>query len=345
MIKASVLSNLIKTRGGMEEILLHTGQHYDVNMSEVFFDEMQIPQPKYNLGIQGLSHGAMTGRMLEKIETVLIKEKPDGVVVYGDTNSTLSGALAAKKLPIKIIHIEAGLRSFNLKMPEEINRILVDRISDLLLCPTDAAVENLKREGFGNFGSKIVKSGDIMKDAVALYSDISDKKSNICGTLNLDRNNFVLATVHRQENTDDMDNLKSIFNGLEAINEKYQVVIPLHPRTQKIMGENNIDHNLTAISPVGYLDMLQLLKNCKMVITDSGGLQKEAYFNKKHCIIARAETEWVELVENGFAEIVDSDPHKMMAAFETFDTKKSDFSLNLFGDKVGETIYNEIKTL
>lgn len=345
MIKAAVLSNRIKKRGEIDEILLHTGQHYDTNMSTVFFDEMQIPKPKYNLQIQGLTHGAMTGRMLEEIEKVLLKEKPDGVVVYGDTNSTVAGALAAKKLDLKVVHVEAGLRSFNMKMPEEINRILTDRISDLLLCPTDTAVENLRREGFGHFGSKVVKCGDIMKDAVALYGQISDQKSHILKSNGLARDEFVLATVHRQENTDNWNNLRNIIEGLDAIHEKYQVIMPLHPRTQKVIEKNKIAHRFTTIEPVGYLDMLQLLKNCKMVITDSGGLQKEAYFNKKHSIIAREETEWTELVENGFAEVVGSNTDKMITAFEAFSTKKSDFSINLYGNNVGEKIYTEILNL
>ena len=341
-VKAAVLSRVIASHNKIEEVIIHTGQHYDVNMSSVFFKEMEIPEPKYNLAINGLNHGAMTGQMLEKIETILIDEKPDAVVIYGDTNSTIAGALAAKKLHIKVIHIEAGLRSFNMEMPEEINRILTDRISDLLLCPTDTAIENLNNEGFNTLNIKIIKSGDIMKDAVIYYSKTSASKSTIIKDLNLEKNDFVLATIHRQENTDDLEKLKSIFEGLEEISKIKKVVLPLHPRTKIILEKHNLNYNLTFIEPVGYFDMLELLKNCNLVITDSGGLQKEAYFNKKHCIIAREETEWVELVKNNFAIIIGSDKYKMITAFDNFQNVNNDFSKNLYGNKVGETIHKEI---
>lgn len=344
-VKAAVLSRVILNHSEIEEVIVHTGQHYDANMSAVFFDEMQIPKPKYNLDINGLGHGAMTGQMLLKIEEVLEIEKPDFIVVYGDTNSTLAGALAAKKMHIKVVHVEAGLRSFNMNMPEEINRILTDRISDLLLCPTDTAVKNLEIEGFENMPSKVVKSGDIMLDAVQFYSKTSSERSSIISDLNLKSNEFVLATIHRQENTDSIQNLKAIFEGLEEINKLKKVIIPIHPRTKAILEKNKLNYSITMIDPVGYFDMLELLKNCDLVITDSGGLQKEAFFNKKHCIIAREETEWVELVDNGFAKIVDSDTHKMLAAFDTFQNKKSDFEMDLFGSNVGEKIYSEILKL
>lgn len=344
-VKAAVLSRVIKKYNNLEEVIIHTGQHYDANMSAIFFDEMNIPKPKYNLDINGLSHGAMTGQMLAEIEKVLEIEKPDLVVIYGDTNSTLAGALAAKKMHIKIAHIEAGLRSFNMKMPEEVNRILTDRISDLLLCPTDTAIDNLQNEGFNNIPSKIVKCGDIMKDAVEFYSKKSKEKSSIITDLQLKKNEFVLATIHRQENTDDISNLKSIFEGLEKINETKQVIIPLHPRTKSILDKNNLSYNITIIEPVGYFDMLELLKNCNLVVTDSGGIQKEAFFNEKHCIIAREETEWVELITNGFGKIIGSDSNKMCAAFEEFENSKIDFSINLFGNNVGEKIHSEIVNL
>jgi len=344
-VKAAVLSRVISNHNGIKEIIIHTGQHYDTNMSTVFFDEMEIPKPKYNLAINGLSHGAMTGQMLEKIEQVLLNEKPDAVVIYGDTNSTIAGALAAKKLHIKVIHIEAGLRSFNMEMPEEINRILTDRISNLLLCPTDTAIENLHNEGYKNLPIKIVKSGDIMKDAVLYYSKTSAKKSNLIKELSLVKNEFVLATIHRQENTDDIDKLKSIFEGFEEISNFKKVVIPLHPRTKQILENNKLNYNITFIDPIGYFDMLELLKNCNLVITDSGGIQKEAYFNKKHCIIAREETEWVELVTNGFATIIGSNKNKMMTAFNNYQNSNADFSKNLYGNNVGETIYQEITSL
>jgi UDP-GlcNAc3NAcA epimerase len=342
-IKAAVLSRVIAKYNSIEEIIIHTGQHYDTNMSEVFFTDMDIPKPKYNLAINGLGHGAMTGQMLEKIETILLKEKPDAIVVFGDTNSTIAGALAAKKLHIKVIHIEAGLRSFNMEMPEEINRILTDRISDLLLCPTDTAINNLHKEGYKNSPIKMVKSGDIMKDAVLYYSRTSAEKSDIIKNLNLSNDDFVLATIHRQENTDDLHKLKSIFEGLEEISKIQPVVLPLHPRTKQILEKHQLKYNIVFIEPVGYFDMLELLKNCNLVITDSGGLQKEAYFNKKHCIIAREETEWVELVTNGFASIIGNDKNKMLQAFNSFQKLKSDFSKNLYGNNVGETTYKEIK--
>ena len=344
-VKAAVLSRIISKHHVIEEVIVHTGQHYDVNMSNIFFKEMDIPNPKYNLEIYGLSHGAMTGQMLLKIEEILLLEKPELVVVYGDTNSTISGALAAKKMNIKVVHIEAGLRSFNMKMPEEINRVLTDRISDLLLCPTDTAIDNLEKEGFNNLPAKVVKCGDIMKDAVEFYGEISEKKSSIISRLNLAQNEFVLATIHRQENTDSIENLKSIFEGLEIINKKKQVVIPLHPRTKAILEKYNLSFNITFIEPVGYFDMLELLKNCNLVITDSGGLQKEAFFNKKHCIIAREETEWVELVSNGFAEIVGSSKDKMINAFESFQNTSVNFEMNLYGNQVGEKIHTEILKL
>lgn len=344
-VKAAVLSRIISKYDNVEEIIIHTGQHYDSNMSAVFFEEMEIPNPKYNLAINGMGHGAMTGQMLLKIEEVLLKEKPDLVVVYGDTNSTLAGALAAKKMDIKVVHVEAGLRSFNMKMPEEVNRIVTDRIADLLICPTDTAVENLENEGFSNLPNVVVNCGDIMKDAVEFYGKISNEKSTIISNLNLKQNEFVLATIHRQENTDSIENLKSIFEGLEKIHTEKKVVIPLHPRTKSILEKNNLNYNISVVDPVGYFDMLELLKNCNLVITDSGGLQKEAFFNRKHCIIAREETEWVELVSNNFAKIVGSNTDKMIEAFESFQNSKANFEVELYGNMVGEKIYKEILNL
>ncbi len=341
-VKAAVLSRVIASHNEIEEVIVHTGQHFDANMSTIFFMEMEIPKPKYNLDINGLGHGAMTGQMLEKIEEVLIDEEPQAVVIYGDTNSTIAGALAAKKLDIKVVHIEAGLRSYNMKMPEEVNRILTDRISDLLLCPTDTAIHNLSKEGFSNFNTKIVKCGDIMKDAVEFYSKTAAIKSSVIEELCLKNNEFVLATIHRQENTDNIVRLKSIFKGLEQINKRYKVILPLHPRTRKILEKHRLKYDITLTDPVGYFDMLQLLKYCKMVVTDSGGLQKEAFFKKKHCIITRDETEWIELVENKFANIVGVDTDKMMKAFYNFENSTADFSMNLYGNKVGEKVYTEI---
>ncbi|MGY6650457.1 non-hydrolyzing UDP-N-acetylglucosamine 2-epimerase [Wenyingzhuangia sp. IMCC45574] len=344
-VKAAVLSRVITSYQEIEEVIVHTGQHYDANMSAVFFDEMNIPHPKYNLDINGLGHGAMTGQMLERIEEVLVNEKPDGVVIYGDTNSTLAGALAAQKLGIKVVHIEAGLRSYNMSMPEEVNRILTDRISSLLVCPTDTAITNLKKEGFEHHDIKIVKSGDIMKDAVTYYSELSKEKATVLQDYNLTKGEFVLGTIHRQENTDDLAVLEGIFDGLSQIHQEKQVVMPLHPRTKAVLEKQNLSYPITFIDPVGYFDMLALLKNCELVVTDSGGLQKEAFFNQKPCLIARKETEWVELVTNGYAALVGGDAKKMLTLYKEFTTKELDFSLPLYGNEVGEEIYKEIKIL
>lgn len=327
-IKAATLSRQFQLLG-IEELIVHTGQHFDANMSDVFFEEMEIPKPAYQLDIHGLMHGAMTGRMLEGIEKILLKEKPDGVLVYGDTNSTLAGALAASKLHIPIIHIEAGLRSYNMEMPEEINRILTDRISNVLFCPTDAAVNNLKLEGFDNFPIQIIKNGDVMQDAAIYYAAKAEQKSKILNRISFPE--FVLVTIHRQENTDSLENLKNIVSGLNEINRQIPVVIPLHPRTRNILTQLNIVPEFTLIDPVSYFDMIMLLKSCKLVITDSGGVQKEAFFFGKHCITLREQTEWVELVENGFNILTGSDSVKLKTAFEVFDTKQSDFSIDLYG--------------
>lgn len=344
-VKAAVLSRIIADKQEFSEVIIHTGQHFDANMSAVFFSEMDIPKPKYNFNINGITHGAMTGRMLEKIEEVLLLEKPSIVVVYGDTNSTLAGALAAKKLGIKLVHVEAGLRSFNMAMPEEVNRILTDRIADLLFCPTQRAVSNLKNEGFENFNAKIELCGDIMSDSVSFYSQLSASRSKIIDRLKLDQKSFVLATIHRQENTDNPEILRSIIDGLNDISEATLVVFPMHPRTKVQLEKYNITFKGLAIDPIGYFDMLQLLKNCLLVITDSGGLQKEAYFNEKPSLIAREETEWLELVSKGYASIVGSDSEKMKKEFNRFTKEKPEFSTGLYGENVGSTIYESIKDL
>jgi UDP-GlcNAc3NAcA epimerase len=327
-IKAATVSRQFQLLG-IEEKLIHTGQHFDANMSEVFFEEMEIPKPAYQLDIHGLKHGAMTGRMLEGIEEILIQEKPDGVLVYGDTNSTLAGALAASKLHIPVIHVEAGLRSFNMGMPEEINRILTDRISTLLFCPTDTAVENLKREGFESMQVKIFKTGDVMQDAAIYYAAKAEQKSDILKKIGLPE--FVLATIHRQENTDSPRKLRDIIAGLNEINRQVPVLVPIHPRTRNILTQMNIRPEFTLIDPIGYFDMIMLLKNCELVITDSGGVQKEAFFFAKHCITLREQTEWVELVENGFNLLVGCDSVKLKEAFDFLKIKKSDFSIDLYG--------------
>ena len=344
-VKAAVLSRIIRDKQEFSEIIIHTGQHFDANMSEVFFKEMEIPKPKYNFDINGVTHGAMTGRMLEKIEEVLLIEKPTLVVVYGDTNSTLAGALAAKKLGIKLVHVEAGLRSFNIAMPEEVNRILTDRMADLLFCPTQTAVSNLNKEGFQNFNAKIELCGDIMCDSVSYYSQLSASRSDIIERLRLEQKTFVLATIHRQENTDSPENLRSIIEGLNDISKTSLVVLPMHPRTKKLLEKYKISFKGLTIDPVGYFDILQLLKYCVLVITDSGGLQKEAYFNEKPCLIAREETEWVELVSEGYASIVGSDSEKMLHEYKRFLAKKPEFKLGLYGENVGLSIYESIKGL
>lgn len=328
-VKAATLSRQFQLYG-VDEKIIHTGQHFDANMSDVFFEEMEIPKPAYNLDIHGVSHGAMTGRMLEGIEKILLDEKPDGVLVFGDTNSTLAGALAASKLHIPVIHVEAGLRSFNMRMPEEINRILTDRISSMLLCPTETAKQNLKNEGFDNFKIKIVKNGDVMQDAAIFYAEKAEQKSNILSKIN--RKRFILATIHRQENTDSVENLQGIVIALNKINKQTPVIVPLHPRTKNILKEKNITPEFDIIDPVGYFDMIMLLKNCELVITDSGGVQKEAFFFGKNCITMREETEWIELVENGFNIITGSNSQKILAAYEQSLKKTSDFSINLYGN-------------
>ena len=339
-IKAATLSRQFKLLG-IEEKIIHTGQHFDANMSEIFFDEMEIPKPAYQLDIHGVSHGAMTGRMLEGIEKILMTEKLDGVLVYGDTNSTLAGALAAAKLHIPVIHVEAGLRSFNMDMPEEINRILTDRISNALFCPTDTAVNNLMREGFDIMPIQIIKNGDVMQDAAMYYADKAQLKSDIIRKAGL--NKFVLATIHRQENTDNPENLKNIIEGLNAIHKEIPVVVPMHPRTRNILAQNYQLPDFTIIDPVGYFDMIMLLKSCEMVITDSGGVQKEAFFFAKHCITLREQTEWVELVDKGFNLLVGSDIDKLRDAFDFFRNKQSDFSIDLYGNgKAAEMAAAEI---
>lgn len=302
-VKAAALSRQL-SRHNISEVIVHTGQHFDENMAEIFFRQMEIPQPKYNLGIHSLSHGAMTGRMLEEIEKVLLAENPDILVVFGDTNSTLAGALAASKLHIPVAHVEAGLRSFNMGMPEEINRILTDRISDLLFCPTETAVKNLEQEGFEIFKNKIINSGDVMYDVALYYSKVSAQHSSVIGDLNIADKPFLLATFHRQENTDDLEKLGSVINAFNELSGKYEIVFPIHPRTRKIIERENLKLNFTPLDPVGYFDMVELLKHCSFVITDSGGLQKEAFFFKKHCLVIRDETEWTELVDLGYNFIV-----------------------------------------
>jgi UDP-GlcNAc3NAcA epimerase len=340
-VKAAVVSRALSKVSDIEELIVHTGQHHDANMSDVFFDEMEIPKPTFNLGIHGLGHGAMTGQMLEGLEAIYRDQKPDRVLVYGDTNSTLAGALAAAKMHIPVAHVEAGLRSFNMKMPEEINRILTDRISDLLFCPTQTAIDNLSKEGYPFAENKVILSGDVMQDAAMYYAQTSAAKSTIIEKLKL--RDFVLCTLHRAENTDDLSRLKSIIDSLSEIHNAIPVVLPLHPRTQKIVKEAGFHLPFTVIDPVGYFDMIEMLKHCSLVMTDSGGLQKEAFFFSKHCITLRDETEWVELVQGGFNKLAGADFSKILLSFDEMRNKKSDFSVNLYGGgKSSEKIVNEL---
>lgn len=318
------------------EVIIHTGQHFDANMSNVFFEEMKIPKPHYNLDINGLSHGAMTGQMLEKIEAVLIKENPEWVLVYGDTNSTLAGALAASKLHIKVAHVEAGLRSFNMNMPEEINRILTDRISTVLFCPTQSAIDNLEREGYDSHKIHIVKSGDVMQDGAIFYSHLATKPKMAF------EDNYILATVHRAENTDDLERLNGIIDALNKISKKIQIILPLHPRTRTILKNNNIKTSFTTIDPVGYLEMVYLIKNSAMIMTDSGGLQKEAFFFEKPCITLRDETEWIELVENKFNVLAGADKNKILDLYNNDDFNHH-YCTDLYGSgKASNTIVKEL---
>lgn len=331
-IKAATVSREFRKYPDVEEILVHTGQHYDENMSEVFFKEMQIPEPKYNLGVNNMTHGAMTGRMIEQIEKVLIDEKPDMVIVFGDTNSTLAGALAAKKLLLPLAHVESGLRSFNMRMPEEINRIVTDRIADLLYCPSQIALKNLKKEGFYQFNSEVVFTGDVMYDAALFYSHQSEQKSGIMKSLQPDAGNFILCTLHREENTDDSRRLSSVMKAIDTLTKDYRVIIPLHPRTQKILQHQKIQIRADIIDPVGYFDMLELIKNCRMVMTDSGGLQKEAYFFKKFCITLRDETEWKELVDAGVNFIAGADTSSILETFSQVIRQDFPFMETLYGE-------------
>jgi UDP-GlcNAc3NAcA epimerase len=329
-IKAATVSRAISTHNGnaprsgsgplIHETIIHTGQHFDANMSEVFFRELEIPKPDYNLGIGGGSHGRNTGRMIEAIEEVLVKEQPDWVLVYGDTDSTLAGALAAAKLHIPVAHVEAGLRSFNRIMPEEVNRIVADQLSTLLFCPTRTAVENLEKEGFphqltAQTRQTVVNVGDVMYDAALYYGDRAQEKSRIMQTLALASKAFVLATIHRAENTDNPERLHNIMAALNRIAAEMPVVLPLHPRTKQKLVLADFPA-VTFIDPLGYLDMVMLEKNARVIVTDSGGVQKEAYFHGVPCVTVRDETEWVELVEAGVNMLAKAMPESIFAGFQ-----------------------------
>jgi UDP-GlcNAc3NAcA epimerase len=353
IIKSSAISRAIQQNfpNDLEEIIVHTGQHYDENMSEVFFTELGIPQPNYNLNVGSGSHAAQTAKMLEGLETIFVKEKPTAVLVYGDTNSTIAGALAAVKIHIPVIHVEAGLRSFNKAMPEEINRISCDHMSTLLFVPSITGMENLKKEGFKLHDTlkadldhpKVYHCGDVMFDNSLYFSEISDQKSTILETYNLKENGFILSTIHRDSNTDSKENMEEIFGALLEIQEKsgLDIVLPIHPRTKGKMREqlsSELLHKMESnphfkiIPPAGFLDIIALEKHARILVTDSGGLQKEAYFFRKPCVILRPQTEWVEIVENGNAILADASKKRIIIAFEDL-TAKHDLSYPpLYGD-------------
>ncbi len=352
-IKASAICRAIRSdfKDSVQQVIINTGQHYDENMSTVFIDELELPFIKYVFNVGSGEHGLQTSRMMLKIEKVLLQEKPDYVMVFGDTNTTLAGALAASKQGIKLIHIEAGLRSFNKDMPEEINRILCDHVSTLLFTPTLKGIENLLREGFKtntkppyNINNpELVHCGDIMYDNTLYFSKLAGKKSNILKTLNLKKEKYLLATLHRNLNTDDPSRLRSIFSALNKISSRYKipVVIPIHPRTQKKWDELNDDflkkkiqnNKLMPIIPaVSYLDFTCMVKNALMILTDSGGVQKEAYFFEKRCLIIRDETEWTELLDNGMAELCGTEEETILVIFDKLMKKTDLIYPKIYGD-------------
>lgn len=364
IIKAAAISRAIRNNFSdqINEIIVHTGQHYDLNMSKIFFDELEIPKPDYNLNIGSASHGKQTALMIEGIEKILLNEKPHSIILYGDTNSTLAGAVAAAKIHIPVFHIEAGLRSFNKKMPEEINRIVCDHASTLLFSPTLTGFNNLIREGFDpdtkppyNIDNPgIYHCGDVMFDNSIYFSEVAEKKSGILKQLNLSPGKFILTTIHRDNNTDNPERLNTIFSALINIAESQNIniVLPIHPRTSKLL-KNNLSTELyhaiknnpliKIISPVSFLDMIVLEKNSEMIFTDSGGVQKEAYFFQKPCIIMRSETEWKEIVENKAAIVTDADETRILNAYEHFKKSNKILFPPIFGDgKASEFICKEI---
>ncbi|MEN8391559.1 UDP-N-acetylglucosamine 2-epimerase (non-hydrolyzing) [Acinetobacter indicus] len=338
-IKASVVSAAINKTAGLSEEIIHTGQHFDANMSNIFFDQLGIPKPHYQLDINSGSHGSMTGRMLEAIEKICLESKPDRLMVYGDTNSTLAGALAASKLHIPVAHIEAGLRSFNMRMPEEINRILTDQVSDILFCPTETAVKNLKNEGFESKPVQVLNVGDVMQDSSMFFAERAVKGEALKA---VPESNYIVATLHRAENTDDPVRLKAIVEALNYIHKNIlPVVLPLHPRTQKVVKSLGLQLDMLVLEPVGYLEMIWLLKHCNAVVSDSGGVQKEAFFFKKPCITMRDQTEWVELIEHGVNILAGADTQKIINATQAMLNKTIEDPLNLYGGgKASQNIAN-----
>lgn len=344
-IKAAAFSRILNNHNlsadkRIEEVIIHTGQHFDQKMSDVFFSELNIPKPHINLGIASLSHGAMTGSMLASIEEILLQQKPDLLLIYGDTNSTLAGALAASKLHIPIAHVEAGLRSFNNKMPEEINRIISDRISALLFCPTEAAVENLKSEGITD---GVLCTGDIMLDVTNFFRNRAEESISL-EDWGVEKDQYNLATIHRAENTDSIERLTSILKALNTISSYKRVILPIHPRTRKLVSSYHLDHlldKLIVIEPVSYLEMTKLQMHANQILTDSGGVQKEAFFHKIPCITLRDETEWVETVELGWNVIVGANEDRIVNAYEN--KKNPTYGVNPFGK--GNAAHNMLNSI
>ena len=328
-IKAATVSHILSQHEDIQEVIIHTGQHFDANMSQLFFEEMHITVPSYQLDIHGLPHGALTGRMMERIEAVLMDEQPDWVLVYGDTDSTLAGALAAKKLHLRVAHVEAGLRSYNEAMPEEINRILTDRISDMLFCPSETSVNQLNNEGRLANGARIVMSGDVMKDAARQFAPLMKAPSAPLP------DPYILCTFHRAENVDNPQMLKQLLYTLELTCNTMPVVCPLHPHTRKSMegiGYPVEKSPIRFIDPVGYLEMLYLLSHSALVMTDSGGLQKEAYYMRKYCVTLRNETEWTELVGCGYNHVVGTEPMTVVQTVQNLIGIPPVFPIELYGD-------------
>ncbi len=364
IIKAAALSRAIKNNYSdkITEVIVHTGQHYDAAMSQVFFDELSIPAPDYNLNVGSGSHGKQTATMIIGIEEILLKEKPNCIVLYGDTNSTLAGGIAASKIHVPVVHIEAGLRSFNKKMPEEINRIMCDHVSTLLFSPTQTGYKNLINEGFDETAKapfnadnpNIYHCGDVMLDNSLHFAEVAESNTSILKDLALEKNNFVLATIHRDSNTDQPKRLNALFKALNKIatQNNVKVVLPLHPRTNKILQQNleadlystvASSNNILILPPASFLEMIALEKNAAIIVTDSGGVQKEAFFFNKPCIILRSETEWTELVEQGNAIIADADENKIVESYNYFMKNKELVFKPVFGDgKAAEFICSEI---
>lgn len=360
IIKAAALSRAIRNGFSAEicEKILHTGQHYDNNMSQVFFDELGIPQPDYNLHVGSGSHGEQTAKMIAGIEQVLKSERFDALVVYGDTNSTLAGAVAAAKIHVPVVHIEAGLRSFNMAMPEEQNRIVCDQLSSLLFAPTETGMDNLKNEGFATSKAtfangkqrRICNSGDIMYDNSLHFAKMAAERTTVVSDNDLKAGEYVLATIHRDNNTDDPERLTSIFSALLHIAEKHQVVLPLHPRTAKLLPQNlekGVYEKLQKsaikmLPPASFLEMTALEQNAAIILTDSGGVQKEAYYFRKPCVIMRPETEWVEIVEQRAGIVADADRERIVSAFEALMSRECDFPPIFGNGKAAESILEKI---